>query len=138
MKTYKIIFEVATESDTNTTVIDTFEDYKLAEKRFKQEVKTAYRGKETDYNCKEYLTEAIKLEKYIDNEHEDTELCQVIYSEGSIDRMNYKGDYAVMYYSYAVFNGKELMHEMFFQGKKENWGKKRKVPHSQLSNWYFR
>ena len=63
---------------------------------------------------------------------------EVIYSEGVIDRMNYKGDYAVDYYSRATFNGKELMHTMYFQGKKEMWGKKHKVPQSQLTQWYFR
>ena len=52
--------------------------------------------------------------------------------------MNYKGNYAVNYYSRATFNGKELMHTMYFMGEKQMWGKKHKVPQSKLNEWFFR
>ena len=64
---------------------------------------------------------------------------QVIYSEGQIDRMNYKGNYAVNYYSRATFNGKELMHTMYFQGEREHWRKGNyKVPQRKLNEWFYR
>lgn len=135
METFKIIFSVSTESNTEITVLSTFDNLKSAKKDFKKELKNIYRGKTSDYDS---VIESLSLEKYINEEYEDEITGQTIYSEGIIDRMNYKGNYAVNYYSYATFNGKELMHEMYFQGKKENWGRKRKVPQSQLKNWYFR
>jgi len=143
MKKYVLSFLTETESDTDYRTIATFDDLKLAQKEFKKEVKTAYRGETTDYECKEYKTESIVLELYqgedIDNlDFEETLMQEVIYSEGVIDRMNHKGNYAVNYYSRATFNGKELMHTMYFQGEKEMWGKKHKVPQSQLTEWYFR
>lgn len=135
MKTYKIVFEISTESSTEIKELHIFADLKLAEKEFKKEVKNIYRGKNSDY---ENVTESIVLELWESGCYETELNRQEIYAEGVIDRMNWKGDYAINYYYHAIFNGKELMHEMFFQGKKENWGKKRKVPNSQLSNWYFR
>lgn len=135
MKTYKIVFEISTDSSTETEVLYNFNDLKSAEKEYKKEVKNAYRGKTSDYDG---VTESIVLELWEDENYEKELEKQIIYSEGVIDRMNWKGNHALNYYCYGVFNGKELMYEMFFQGEKENWGKKRKVPHSQLSNWYFR
>lgn len=144
MKTYILSFLVETESDTDYRTIATFENKKTAEKEFRKEVKTAYRGESTDYTCREYKTETIVLEVYegedIDSlDFEETLMQQEIYSEGQIDRMNYKGDYAVNYYSRATFNGKELMHTMYFQGEREHWRKGNyKVPQSKLNEWFYR
>ena len=92
-----------------------------------------------DNDFREYLSESVVLEIYDeDDDFEETLMQEVIYSEGRIDRMNYKGKHASWYYSRATFNGKELMHTMYFQGEKEMWGKRHKVPQSQISEWYFR
>lgn len=140
MKTYKLSFLIETESDTEYRSIEIFTDLKTAQKEFKKAVKNAPRYRQSDKNdFREYLTESVILELYVDNDHEETLKQQVIYSEGVIDRMNWKGSYAVNYYSRATFNGKELMHTMYFQGKKENWRKGNyKVPQSKLNEWYFR
>jgi len=143
MTKYILSFLIETESYTDYRTIATFDDLKTAKKEFKKEVKTRYRGETTEYTCKEYKTESVVLELYegedIDNlDFEETSMQQVIYSEGLIDRNNYKGEYASMYYSRATFNGKELMHTMYFQGEKQMWGKKHKVPESQLTKWYNR
>lgn len=141
MKTYKLSFLVETESDTDYRDTQTFTDLKTAKKEFKKAVKNSYRGMQSDDNdFREYLSESVVLEMYDeDDDFEETLMQEVIYSESQIDRMNYRGNYAVMYYSRATFNGKELMHEMYFQGEKENWRKgNRKVPQSKLSEWYFR
>ena len=139
MKTYKLSFLIETESDTDYREIDTFTDLKTAQKEYKKAVKNAPRYRQSDENdFREYLNESIVLEEYVGDDFENTLMQEVIYSESQIDRMNYKGNYAVMYYSRATFNGKELMHTMYFQGEKEIWGKKHKVPESQLTQWYFR
>ena len=139
MKTYIINFLIETESNTQREVLDTFTDLKTAQKEFKKAVRNATRYRQANEDdFKEYLTESIVLELWVDDEFEDTIEQQVIYSEGVIDKMDYKGDYAVNYYSRATFNGKELMHKMYFQGEKEMWDKKHKVPQSKLQEWYFR
>ena len=140
MKTYKLSFLIENESFTNHQDVKFFDDLEIAKKEFKKAVKNAphYRQSNDD-DFKEYLSESIVLNTYDEDDFEETLMQEVIYSEGEIDRMNYRGNYAVMYYSRATFNGKELMHEMYFQGEKENWRKgNRKVPQSKLSEWYFR
>ena len=139
MKNYKLSFKIETEAHTDYTDTETFTDKKVAEKEFKKALKSAYKGRQSDENdFKEYLWESIILEEWVDNDYEKDLMQQVIYSEGQIDRMNYKGNYAINYYSRATFNGKELMHIMYFQGKKQMWGKKHKVPQSKLTEWYYR
>lgn len=139
MKKYKLSFLIETESNTDYQNIQVFTDLKTAKKEYKKAVKNAPRYRQSDENdFKEYLTESIVLELWIDEDFEETLMQEVIYSEGIIDRMNYKGNYAVNYYSRATFNGKELMHIMYFQGQKQMWGKKHKVPQSQLKQWYHR
>ncbi len=137
--TYKIYFKVSTESNTNITLYEDFTDLKLAQKEFKKAVKNAPRYRQSDEDdFREYLEESVVLEKWEDEDYVEDIDAQIIYSEGVIDRMNYKGDYAINYYFHATFNGKELMHEMYFEGKKEMWGKKHKVPSSKLTEWYYR
>lgn len=139
MKTYIINFPIETESNTQGEILHTFADLKTAKKEFKKAVKLAPRYRQANEDdSKEYLTESIVLELWEDDDFVEDIAKQVIYSEGIIDRMNWKGSYAVNYYSRATFNGKELMHTMYFQGEKEMWGKKHKVPQSQLTEWYFR
>lgn len=140
MKTYHLSFVISTESDTKYQDTEVFTDLKTAQKEFKKAVKSTYRGRQSDENdFREYLTEFIALELYEDDEFVDEIDNQVIYSEGQIDRMNYRGNHAIWYYSRATFNGKELMHTMYFQGEKENWRKGNyKVPQSLLTQWYYR
>lgn len=140
MKTYIINFLIETESNTQGEVLYTFTDLKTAQKEFKKAVKLAPRYRQSDEeDFKEYLTESIVLELWEDDEFVEDIAQQVIYSEGVIDRMNYKGSYAVNYYSIATFNGKELMHTMYFQGERENWRKgSYKVPQSKLTEWFYR
>ena len=139
MKEYKLFFLIETESDTNYELLDTFTDLKIAQKEYKKAVKNAPRYRQSAENdFREYLNESITLELYINDDFEDTIAQQVIYSEGTIDRMNWKGNYAINYYSRATFNGKELMHVMYFQGEKQMWGKKHKVSQSKLNEWYYR
>ena len=108
MKTYKLSFLIETESDTDYQNTEVFTDLKTAEKEFKKAVKNAPRYRQSDENdFREYLSESIVLEEWIDDDFENTLMQQIIYSETEIDRMNYKGNYAVMYYSRATFNGKE-------------------------------
>ena len=139
MKTYIINFLIETESNTQGEVLYTFTDLKMAQKEFKKAVKNAPRYRQSIDDFREYLIESIVLEEWVDDEFVEDITKQVIYSEGSIDRMNYKGDYTVNYYSRATFNGKELMHTMYFQGEREHWRKGNyKVPQSKLTEWYFR
>jgi hypothetical protein len=139
MEKYIISFLISTESTTQGESIATFTDLTLAQKEYKKVVKTSPRYRQSaEDDFREYLTESIVLELWIDDDFEETLMQEVIYSEGVIDRMNWKGDYPINYYSKATFNGKELMHEMYFQGKKQMWGKKHKVPHSKLQDWYYR
>ena len=140
MKTYKLSFLIETESDTDYREIGSFTDLKMAQKEFKKAVKLAPRYRQSDEDdFREYVTESIVLELWEDDEFVEDISSQVIYSEGQIDRMNYKGNYAVNYYSRATFNGKELMHTMYFQGERENWRKGNyKVPQSKLNEWYYR
>ena len=140
MKTYKLSFLIETESDTDYQEIGSFTDLKTAQKEFKKAVKLAPRYRQSDEDdFREYVTESIVLELWEDDEFVEDISSQVIYSERTIDRMNYKGDYTVNYYSRATFNGKELMHTMYFQGEREHWRKGNyKVPQSKLTEWYYR
>ena len=140
MKEYKLFFLVETESDTSYELLDTFTDLKTAQKEYKKAVKNAPRYRQSDEDSfREYLNESITLEEWIDNDFENRLEQQIIYSEGIIDRMNWKGNYAINYYSRATFNGKELMHTMYFQGERENWRKGNyKVPQSRLNEWFYR
>ena len=140
MKTYIINFLIETESNTQRETLTICSDLKTAQKEFKKAVKLAPRYRQSNEDdFKEYVTESIVLELWEDDEFTEDISKQVIYSEGQIDRMNYKGDYAINYYSIATFNGKELMHTMYFQGERENWRKGNyKVPQSKLNEWYYR
>lgn len=139
MKTYQLSFLIETESTTEYRDTEVFTDLKTAQKEYKKAVKNAYKGRQSNEDdFKEYLTESIVLELYVDGDFEETLMQEIIYSEGVIDRMNYKGDYAVNFYSRATFNGKELMHTMYFQGEKQMWGKKHKVPQSKIEEWYYK
>ena len=140
MKTYIINFLIETESNTQGEVLETFTDLKTSQKEFKKAVKNAPRYRQSNEDdFREYLTESIVTELREDDEFVEDISSQVIYSEGQIDRINYKGDYAVNYYSRATFNGKELMHTMYFQGERENWRKGNyKVPQSKLNEWFYR
>lgn len=139
MKTYIINFLIETESNTQGEVLHTFTDFKTAKKEFKKAVKLAPRYKQSEEDdFREYLSESIVLELWEDDEFVEDIAKQVIYSEGTIDRMNYRGSYPINYYFCAAFNGKELMHTMYFQGEKEMWGKKYKVPQSKLIEWYYK
>ena len=139
MKTYIINFLIETESNTQGEVLYTFTDLKMAQKEFKKAVKNAPRYRQSIDDFREYLIESIVLEVWEDDEFVEDITKQVIYSERTIDRMNYKGNYPIEYYSRATFNGKELMHTMYFQGEKENWRKGNyKVPQSKLTEWYYR
>ena len=139
MKTYIINFLIETESNTQGETLTVCSDLKTAQKEFKKAVKNAPRYRQTIDVFREYLTESIVLELWEDDEFVEDISSQVIYSERTIDRMNYKGDYAVNYYSRATFNGKELMHTMYFQGEREHWRKGNyKVPQSKLNEWFYR
>ena len=139
MKTYIINFLIETESNTQGEVLYTFTDLKTVQKEFKKAVKNAPRYRQTIDDFREYLIESIVLEEWVDDDFEETLMQQEIYSERTIDRMNYKGNYPIEYYSRATFNGKELMHTMYFQGEKENWRKGNyKVPQSKLTEWFYR
>ena len=134
------IYETNNNDDkTAMTLVNIGIVYKT-QKEYKKAVKTAPRYRQSaEDDFREYLNESITLEEWIDNDFENRLEQQIIYSEGVIDRMNYKGDYAINYYSRATFNGKELMHVMYFQGEKENWRKGNyKVPQSKLTEWYYR
>lgn len=139
MKTYQLSFLIETESNTEYRDTEVFKDLKTAQKEYKKAVKNVYKGRQSDEDdFKEYLKESIVLELHVNGDFEETLMQEVIYSEGVIDRMNYKGDYAVNFYSRATFNGKELMHTMYFQGEKQMWGKKHKVPQSKIEEWYYK
>lgn len=139
MKTYIIDFLIETESNTQGEVLSTFTDLKTAQKEFKKAVKLAPRYRQSDEDdFKEYLSESIVLELWEDDEFVEDITQQIIYSEGIIDRNNYKGNHASDYWFKATFNSKELMYEMYFQGEKQMWGKKHKVPQSKLNEWFCR
>lgn len=139
MKTYQLSFLIETESDTQYKDVEVFTDLETAIKEYKKAVKNAYRGRQSNEDdFKEYLTESIVLELRLNGDFEETLMQQVIYSEGVIDRINYKGAYAVNFYSRATFNGKELMHIMYFQGEKQMWGRQHKVPQSKIEEWYYK
>ena len=136
MKTYIINFLIETESNTQGETLAVCSDLKTAQKEFKKAPR--YRQSNED-DFREYVTESIVLELWEDDEFVEDISSQVIYSEGQIDRMNYKGNYPINYYSRATFNGKELMHTMYFQGEREHWRKGNyKVPQSKLNEWFYR
>ena len=140
MKTYIINFLIETESNTQGETLAVCSDLKTAQKEYKKAVKNAPRYRQSDEDdFREYLDEAITLELWIDDDFEERLFYQEIYSERVIDRMNYKGESAINYFSKATFNGKELMHTMYFQGEREHWRKGNyKVPQSKLNEWFYR
>lgn len=139
MKDYILSFLIENETESRYSDVEVFDNFKEAKKAFKRRVKNQPRFRESDESdFKEYLSESVVLDLWIDGDFEETLMQQVIYSEGQIDRNNYKGDYASWYYSRATFNGKELMHTMYFLGEKQMWGKRHKVPNSKLKEWYYK
>lgn len=139
MQTFKVVFRIETESETNTTVISEFDCLKSVKTAFKQQVKNSYRGMISDDNFfKEFLSESVALELWVSGDFEQDICQQTIYKESVIDRQNYKGDHPINYYGKGTYNGKQLMYEMYFQGAREYWGRKRKVKESELKNWYYR
>lgn len=137
MKTYHLSFLVETESDTDYQNTEVFTDLKTAQKEFKKAVKNAPRYRQSnDDDFREYLTESIVLEEWIDDDFENTLMQQTIYSEGVIDRNNYKGDYPSYYWFKARFNGKELVYRMYYENKLVKWGNKLTVKESELPKWY--
>ena len=140
MKTYIINFLIETESNTQGEPLAVCSDLKTAQKEFKKAVKLAPRYRQSNEDdFREYVTESIVLELWEDDEFVEDISSQVIYSEGQIDRMTYKGNYPINYYFRATFNGKELMYTMYFQGEREHWRKGNyKVPQSKLNEWFYR
>lgn len=72
-----------------------------------------------------------------DGDIEDVETIdgQTLYSEGTIDRKDYKGKSAINYGFESVWNAEkqELEYTFYFQGEEEEGT----VLESQLQNWYF-
>lgn len=60
---------------------------------------------------------------------------QILYDEGGIDRMNYKGESAIYYGFECVWNAEkqELEYTFYWEGEKEEGT----VLQSELQNWYF-
>ena len=96
MKKYILRFLIETKSDTNYQNINFLSDLENAKKEYKKAVKNTPRQRFSNENdFREYLTESVVLELWINNDFEETLMQEVIYSERVIDRMNYKGNYAV-------------------------------------------
>ena len=72
MKKYKLSFLIETESNTDYQNNQIFTDLKTAKKEYKKAVKNAPRYRQSDENdFKEYLTESIVLELWIDEDFSD-------------------------------------------------------------------
>ena len=91
------------------------------------------------YQPEESKSFDIALEKLLFNESGSLKSCetireQTLYEEGTIDRMNYKGENASIYGFTSFWDAKQkqLIYTMFFQGKE-----KEIVMESELKNWYY-
>ena len=96
--------------------------------------------KEDGYKPTEIESWELELNKLIIDEGGDIEdvetiESQTLYSEGTIDRKNYKGESAINYGFESVWNAerKQLEYTFYFQDEKEEGT----VLESELQNWYL-
>jgi len=140
----KNLFKITEQADNNFNTILLTEDLTEAIEKF-NELKKNDGYKETDVT--EWNFELSKLDidedwngnldevfDYVDDE--ETIESFTFYQEGTIDRKNYKGSYAVNYGYIAKWDSEaqELVYGMlYFQGDEvESY-----VKESELENWYF-
>ncbi len=121
-------------SNGTSNELGTFKTEKEARNFFAEQLKEdGYRP--TD--MKEWYLELNMLTLDEDGYVEDIETIegQTLYSEGIIDRKNYKGKSAINYGFESVWNAEkqQLEFTFYFQGKKEEGT----VLESELQNWYF-
>ena len=92
-------------------------------------------SKPTDTDSLELEVNKLTLDEDGDIEDIETIESQTLYTEGTIDRRNYKDESPIYYGFESVWNAEkqELEYTFYFQGKKEEGT----VLESQLQNWYF-
>lgn len=134
MKTIYKIVELFSNGESN--VLGTFTNIKEARKYYNSTLKDD--GCQPDSNETDYSIE-LNQYTYTDNiDYSDIETIesQILYIEGSIDRLKNKEDVPLMYYYSAFWNAKEkqLEYSFYFNGKEGASG----ILESDLDKWYFR
>ena len=122
-------------SNGNSNVLGTFKTETEARNFFAQQLKKdGY--KPTDMESWELELNRLTLDEDGDVKDIETIEGQTLYSEGNIDRNNYKGENAINYGFESVWNAEkqELEYTFYFQGEKEEGT----VLESELQNWYFK
>ena len=91
--------------------------------------------KPTDMERWELELNQLTLDEDGDVEDIETIESQTLYTEGTIDRKNYKGESASYYGFESVWNAEkqELEYTFYFHGEKEEGT----VLESELQNWYW-
>ena len=91
--------------------------------------------KATDMESWELEVNKLTLDEDGDVEDIETIESQKLYTEGTIDRKNYKGESAINYGFERVWNAEkqEIEYTFYFQGEEEEGT----VLESELQNWYW-
>ena len=91
--------------------------------------------KPTDLESWELEVNKLTLDEDGNVEDIETIESQTLYTEGTIDRKNYKGESAINYGFESVWNAEkqELEYTFYFQGEK----KEGTILESELQNWYW-
>lgn len=136
---YNVSKVFSTATNTDYDVVFESENLQEAEEMFKKECNQNGSMPRYELGVKEkgeYLSYYVSLQEW-DEENEMYEDLKTfdLYEQGPIDRMNYKGKEAVMYWFEARFNVEkgQKVYTFFFHGEEEEG----EVLEADLEKWYF-
>jgi len=139
MKEFNVSMVFSTVCTTDYDVI--FESDDLHECELAFEKACNVNGSKPDYELSvkergDYLSLYVSLGQKVEDEvfYDDIKTL-TLYEEGPIDRMNYKGDYAVMYWFEARYDKDkgQKVYNFFFHGESEEG----EVLESDLNKWFY-
>ncbi len=136
-KEYVVQKRIDRDSSADVVDVKNFTSLAAAKKYFNEQLlkQETYAGEYKDDNkFSEYYSETLELESVDDDSPENVEAV-IVYSEGQMDKNNYKGDAANFYWAVGKFEGKELVYNFYDNGRDFNleYGP---IKESELDTWY--
>ena len=123
MKIYNVQIRIERDDNTDNVLLKSFNDLEEAKEFFDEKLD------DMEYHAGQYLwendfkisyQEVLVLELKEGNWNFETLQEQVVYLEGSMDKNNWMGEYAVNYWAVAKHNGKELVYNFYDNGRDLN------------------
>ena len=123
MKIYNVQIRIERDDNTDTVLLESFNDLEEAQEFFDEKLD------DMEYHAGEYLwendfknsyQEILEIELKEGDWDFETLKEQVVYLEGSMDKNNWMGEYPVNYWAIGKHNGTGLVYNFYDNGKDLN------------------